>query len=85
MIADGEHLISNTKIFGENVGVGGIALNANIVARLDHVKIVDAKIPVQGLPSGGFTTAVNVLSPLFLCTLIDNPLHSLDVMTCFYK
>lgn len=65
VIADGEHLISNTKIFGENVGVAAIATNANTVATLDHVKIVDAKIPVQALSSGGFTAAVNVLSPYF--------------------
>jgi hypothetical protein len=65
VIADGEHLISNTKIFGENVGVAAIATNANTVATLDHVKIVDAKILVQALSSGGFTAAVNVLSPYF--------------------
>ncbi|HSF00623.1 MAG TPA: right-handed parallel beta-helix repeat-containing protein [Nitrososphaeraceae archaeon] len=64
-IADGEHTISNTKIFGGNVGVAAIATNANTVATLDHVKIVDAKIPVQALSSGGFTAVVNVVSPYF--------------------
>ncbi|NOJ29903.1 MAG: hypothetical protein DA328_07035 [Nitrososphaeraceae archaeon] len=66
VIADGEHTISNTKIFGGNVGVAGIATNANTVASLEHVKIVDAEVPVQALSDNGFTAAVNVISPYFL-------------------
>ena len=58
IISDGEHTISNTKIFGGNVGVAAIAFSANTIATLDHVKIVGATIPVQELPSGGFTAEV---------------------------
>jgi len=65
VIADGEHTISSTKVFGGNIGVAAIATNANTVATLDHVKIVDAEIPVQALSSGEFTAAVNVVSPYF--------------------
>jgi parallel beta helix pectate lyase-like protein len=65
-IYDGEHTISNTKIFGGNIGVAAIATNANTVATLDRIKIVDAKIPVQALSSGGFTAAVNIVSSYFL-------------------
>ncbi len=64
-IVDGEHTISNTKIFGGNVGVAAIAFSANTVATLDHVKIVGATIPVQELPSGGFTAEVVILSNSF--------------------
>jgi nitrous oxidase accessory protein NosD len=45
VIADGEHKVSNTKIFGGEVGVAAIATNANTTATLDNVKIVDAEIP----------------------------------------
>jgi len=65
VIADSEHTISSTKVFGGNIGVAAIATNANTVATLDHVKIVDAEIPVQALSSGEFTAAVNVVSPYF--------------------
>ncbi|HET9805719.1 MAG TPA: hypothetical protein VFP49_02305 [Nitrososphaeraceae archaeon] len=65
VIADGEHTISNTKIFGGNIGVAAIATNANTVATLDHVKIVDAEIPVHALSSGDLTASVNVVSPYF--------------------
>lgn len=58
MISDGEHTISNTKIFGGNVGVAAIAFSANTVAILDHVKIVGATTPVQELPSDGFTAEI---------------------------
>ncbi|MGE5862221.1 MAG: hypothetical protein ACM31H_00475 [Nitrososphaerales archaeon] len=64
-VADGEHTVSNTKIFGGNIAVAAIATNANTVATLDRVKIVDAEIPVQALSSGEFTAAVNVVSPYF--------------------
>jgi hypothetical protein len=64
-IADGEHTVSNTKIFGGNIGVAAIATNANTVATLDRVKIVDAEIPVQALSSGEFSAAVNVVAPYF--------------------
>jgi hypothetical protein len=66
VIADGEHTISNTKIFGGEVGAAAIATNANTVATLDHVKIVDAEIPVQALSSAGLTAEVNVISKYFL-------------------
>ena len=49
LIVDGEHTISNTKIFGGNVGVAAIAFSANTIATLDHVKIIGATIPVQGI------------------------------------
>jgi parallel beta-helix repeat protein len=65
VIADGEHTISNTKIFGGKVGVLAIAFSVNTVATLDHVKIIDAKIPVQALSSEGFTATVNVVFPYF--------------------
>ncbi|HEX6294338.1 MAG TPA: right-handed parallel beta-helix repeat-containing protein [Nitrososphaeraceae archaeon] len=61
-IQDSEHTVSNTKIFGGNVGVAAIATNANTTATLDHVKIVNADISVQALSSSGFTAAVNVIS-----------------------
>jgi parallel beta-helix repeat protein len=65
-IVDGEHTVSNTKIFGGGVGVAAIAFSANTIATLDHVKIVDAETPIQALSSGGFTAEVNVVSPYFL-------------------
>ena len=64
-IVDGEHTISNTKIFGGNVGVAAIAFSANTIATLDHVKIVGATIPVQEFPSGGFTAEVVILPNSF--------------------
>ena len=66
VVADSEHRISNTKIFGGEVGVAAIATNANSTATLDHVKIVDAEIPVQALSTGNLTAAVNIVSPYFL-------------------
>jgi len=71
-IVDGEHTISNTKIFGGNVGVAAIAFSANTVATLDGVKIVGAEIPIQALSSGDLTASVNVVSSPFFGTLIDN-------------
>ena len=65
VIADGEHKVSNTKIFGGEVEAAAIATNANTTATLDNVKIVDTEIPVQALSSGEFTAAVNVVSPYF--------------------
>ena len=64
-IVDGEHTISNTKIFGGNVGVAAIAFSANTVAILKNVKIVGATIPVQEFPSGGFTAEVVILPNSF--------------------
>ena len=64
-IVDGEFTVSNTKIFGGNVGVAAIAFSANTIATLDHVKIVGATIPVQELPSGGFTAEVVILPNSF--------------------
>ena len=66
VVADGEHIVSNTKIFGGGVGVAAAATTANTVATLDGVKIVDAKTPVQALSFAGFTAAVDVVSPYFL-------------------
>ena len=65
LIQDGEHTISNTKIFGGKVGAAAIAITANTTATLDSVKIVDAEIPVQALSTGNLTAAVNVISPSF--------------------
>ena len=65
IVVDGEHTISNTKIFGGNVGVAAIAFSANTIATLDHVKIVGATIPVQEFPSGGFTAEVVILPNSF--------------------
>lgn len=65
IINDGDHTISNTKIFGGNVGAAAIAFSANTTATLDHVKIVDAGIPIQALSTGNLNAAVNVLSPSF--------------------
>ncbi|MGI0052380.1 MAG: right-handed parallel beta-helix repeat-containing protein, partial [Nitrososphaeraceae archaeon] len=62
-IADGEHTVSNTKIFGGDVGVLAAAIFDNTTATLDRVKIFDAEIPVQALSTGNLTAAVNVLSP----------------------
>jgi hypothetical protein len=62
-IADGEHTVSNTKIFGGDVGVLAAAVFDNTTATLDRVKIVDAEIPVQALSTGNLNAAVNVLSP----------------------
>ena len=62
LIQDGEHTISDTKIFGGNVGVAAVAITANTIVTLDHVKIVGATTPVQELPSGGFTAEVVSLS-----------------------
>jgi len=64
-IIDGENTISNTKIFGGNVGVAAIAFSANTIATLNHVKIVGATIPVQEFPSGGFTAEVVILPNSF--------------------
>ena len=58
LIQDGEHTISNTEIFGGNVGVAAVAITANTIVTLDHVKFVGATTPVQELPSGGFTAEV---------------------------
>jgi parallel beta-helix repeat protein len=58
VINDGEHTISNTKIFGGNIGVAAVAITANTVAILDQVKIVGATTPVLELPSGEFTAEV---------------------------
>ena len=65
VVVDGEHTISNTKIFGGKVGAAAIAITANTTATLDSVKIVDAEIPVQALSTGNLTAAVNVISPSF--------------------
>jgi parallel beta-helix repeat protein len=65
IVVDGEHTISNTKMFGGNVGVAAIAFSANTIATLDNVKIVGATIPVQEFPSGGFTAEVVILPNLF--------------------
>jgi len=62
VIQDGEHTISNTKIFGGNVGVAAVAFTANTVAILDNVKIIGATTPVLEIPSGGFTAEVVFLS-----------------------
>ena len=64
-VVDGEHTISNTKIFGGKVGAAAIAFSANTTATLDRVKIVDAEIPIQVLSTGNLPAAVNVLSPSF--------------------
>ena len=64
-IIDGENTISNTKIFGGNVGVAAIAFSANTIAILDNVKIAGATIPVQEFPSGGFTAEVVILPNSF--------------------
>jgi parallel beta-helix repeat protein len=64
-IVDGEHTISNTKIFGGKVGAAAIATFNNTSATLDQVKIVGAETPVQALSTGNLTAAVNVLSPSF--------------------
>lgn len=64
-IIDGENTISNTKIFGGNVGVAAIAFSANTIATLNNVKIVGATIPVQEFPSGGFTAEVVILPNSF--------------------
>lgn len=63
VIEDSEHIVSNTKIFGGNVGVAAAATFGNAAAILDHVKIIGAETPLQALSSGNLTAAVNVLSP----------------------
>ncbi len=64
-IVDGEHTISNTKIFGGQVGAAAVAITANTTATLDRVKIVNAEIPIQALSTGNLTAAINVISPSF--------------------
>jgi hypothetical protein len=66
VIADSKQLVSDTKIFGGEVGAAAIATNANTTATLDHVKIVDAEIPVEALSKGNLTAAVDVISKYFL-------------------
>ena len=65
VVVDGEHIISNTKIFGGKVGAAAIAITANTTATLDSVKIVGAETSVQALSTGNLTAAVNVLPPSF--------------------
>ena len=72
IIGDGEHTISNTKIFVGKVGAAAIAgtaaiafFEANTTATLDRVKIVDTEIPIQAHSTGNLTAAVNVFSPSF--------------------
>ena len=65
IIGDSEHIVSNSKIFGGQIGAAAIATFDNTTAILDHVKIVGAEIPIQSLSSGNLTAAVNVLSPSF--------------------
>ncbi len=80
-IIDGENIISNTKIFGGNVGVAAIAFSANTIATLDNVKIVGATIPVQEFPSGGFTAEVVILPNSFQNSKDGKPyFHSEEVM-----
>ena len=50
VVNDGEHTISNTKIFGGNVGVAAIASSANTVAILDNVKIIGATTRCKKFP-----------------------------------
>ena len=64
-IVDGEHTVSNTKIFGGNVEAAAVAITANTTATLDRIKIVDAEIPIQALSTGNLTAAINVISPSF--------------------
>jgi hypothetical protein len=66
VVADGEHTVSNTKIFGGGIGAAAAATTANTIATLDGVKIIDAKTPVQALSSGDLTASVNVVSQHFL-------------------
>jgi Right handed beta helix region len=65
VIGDSEHIVSDTKIFGGQVGAAAAATIANTTAILDQVKIVGAEIPIQALSTGNLTAAVNVLSPSF--------------------
>ncbi|HEX5186453.1 MAG TPA: right-handed parallel beta-helix repeat-containing protein, partial [Nitrososphaeraceae archaeon] len=65
VIADGEHTVSNTKIFGGQVGAAAAALFYNTTATLDQVKIIGTEIPIQALSTGNLTAAVNVFSPSF--------------------
>jgi Right handed beta helix region len=74
VILDGNHTVSNTKIFGGQVGASAIAFSSNTTATLDRVKIVDAEIPIQALSTGNLTAAVNVLSPSFFLPLLTIPL-----------
>jgi hypothetical protein len=66
VISDGNHTVSNTKIFGGQVGVAAAATFFNTTATLDHVKIIDAEIPIQALSKGNLTAAVDVISKYFL-------------------
>ena len=65
MVGDSEHTVSNTKIFGGDIGVLAAAVFANTTATLDQVKIVGAEIPIQTLSTGNLTASINVLSPSF--------------------
>ncbi|MGZ5484756.1 MAG: right-handed parallel beta-helix repeat-containing protein [Nitrososphaeraceae archaeon] len=65
IIGDSEHIVSNSKIFGGQIGAAAIATFDNTTAILDQVKIVGAEIPIQSLSSGNLTAAINVLSPSF--------------------
>ena len=76
VIVDGEHTISNTKIFGGQVGASAIAFSSNTTATLDRIKIVDAEIPIQALSTGNLTAAVNVTLSIFLSSLSGNSIST---------
>ena len=65
VIEDSENIVSNTKIFGGNVGAAATANFDNATATLEHVKIIGAETSLQALSSGNLTAAVNVLAPSF--------------------
>ena len=81
VIVDGEHTISNTKIFGGQVGASAIAFSSNTTATLDRIKIVDAEIPIQALSTGNLTAAVNVTLSIFLSSLSGNSIFDFLFLT----
>ncbi len=57
-IVDGKHTVSNTIIYGGNVGVAAIAFEIDTVATLDKVLIKGATTPTQELPVGASAEVV---------------------------
>ena len=77
VVQDGEHMISNTKISGGNVGVLAAAFEVDTVATLNRVIIIGATTPTEELSEGA--TAEVVFSPRSVqtvqaATLTGNPI-----------
>ncbi|MGC1133608.1 MAG: right-handed parallel beta-helix repeat-containing protein [Nitrososphaeraceae archaeon] len=74
VVYDGEHIISNTKISGGNVGVLAVAFGVDTVATLDRVIITGTTTPTQELSVGA--TAEVVFAPRSVLTTQSTTLTS---------